>query len=199
MNISLFNSDEFSKRHNSITPKEELEILQQIGFDSVDSLIDRTIPDSIKLNEQMSLDEPKTETEFLKSFKSLVGRNKNFRSFIGMGYYDTITPSVIKRNILENPGWYTAYTPYQAEIAQGRLEALINYQTMVTDLTGMDLANASLLDEGTAASEAMTMFYRVRKGPKKSSSKFFVSNKICFSSKVNGEAIDKVFIVCSTL
>ena len=150
MNISLFNSDEFSKRHNSITPKEEQEILEQIGFDSVDSLIDRTIPDSIKLNEQMSLDEPKTETEFLKSFKSLVGRNKNFRSFIGMGYYDTITPSVIKRNILENPGWYTAYTPYQAEIAQGRLEALINYQTMVTDLTGMDLANASLLDEGTA-------------------------------------------------
>ena len=177
MNISLFNSDEFSKRHNSITPKEEQEILEQIGFDSVDSLIDKTIPDSIKLNEQMSLDEPKTETEFLKSFKSLVGRNKNFRSFIGMGYYDTITPSVIKRNILENPGWYTAYTPYQAEIAQGRLEALINYQTMVTDLTGMDLANASLLDEGTAASEAMTMFYRVRKGPKKSSSKFFVSNK----------------------
>ena len=177
MNISLFNSDEFSKRHNSITSKEEQEILEQIGFDSVDSLIDRTIPDSIKLNEQMSLDEPKTETKFLKSFKSLVGRNKNFRSFIGMGYYDTITPSVIKRNILENPGWYTAYTPYQAEIAQGRLEALINYQTMVTDLTGMDLANASLLDEGTAASEAMTMFYRVRKGPKKSSSKFFVSNK----------------------
>lgn len=177
MNISSFNSDEFSKRHNSISEVEEHEILKQIGFDSTDSLIDKTIPNSIKLKGEMSLDEPKTETEFLKSFKKLVGKNKKFKSFIGMGYYDCITPSVIKRNILENPGWYTAYTPYQAEIAQGRLEALINYQTMVSDLTGMDLANASLLDEGTAASEAMTMFFRVRKGPKKSANKFFVSNK----------------------
>ena len=120
MNISSFNSDEFSKRHNSISELEEHEILKQIVFDSTDSLIDKTIPNSIKLKGEMSLDEPKTETEFLKSFKKLVGKNKKFKSFIGMGYYDCITPSVIKRNILENPGWYTAYTPYQAEIAQGR-------------------------------------------------------------------------------
>ena len=160
-NIS-FNSDEFSIRHNSITVEDEASMLKQIGVESLDELIKLTIPDSIRLEQDLNLEKPKTENEFLSHFKNLVLKNKKFKSYIGTGYYDCFTPNVIKRNILENPGWYTAYTPYQAEIAQGRMEALINYQTMVTDLTGMELSNASLLDEGTAASEAMTMFFRVR-------------------------------------
>ena len=176
-NIS-FNSDEFSIRHNSITVEDEASMLKQIGVESLDELIKLTIPDSIRLEQDLNLEKPKTENEFLSHFKNLVLKNKKFKSYIGTGYYDCFTPNVIKRNILENPGWYTAYTPYQAEIAQGRMEALINYQTMVTDLTGMELSNASLLDEGTAASEAMTMFFRVRKGAKKNAFKFFVSSKI---------------------
>ena len=175
-NIS-FNSDEFSIRHNSITVEDEASMLKQIGVESLDELIKLTIPDSIRLEQDLNLEKPKTENEFLSHFKNLVLKNKKFKSYIGTGYYDCFTPNVIKRNILENPGWYTAYTPYQAEIAQGRMEALINYQTMVTDLTGMELSNASLLDEGTAASEAMTMFFRVRKGAKKNAFKFFVSSK----------------------
>ena len=176
-NIS-FNSDEFSIRHNSITVEDEASMLKQIGVESLEELIKLTIPDSIRLEQDLNLEKPKTENEFLSHFKNLVLKNKKFKSYIGTGYYDCFTPNVIKRNILENPGWYTAYTPYQAEIAQGRMEALINYQTMVTDLTGMELSNASLLDEGTAASEAMTMFFRVRKGAKKNAFKFFVSSKI---------------------
>ena len=176
-NIS-FNSDEFSIRHNSITVEDGASMLKQIGVESLDKLIKLTIPDSIRLEQDLNLEKPKTENEFLSHFKNLVLKNKKFKSYIGTGYYDCFTPNVIKRNILENPGWYTAYTPYQAEIAQGRMEALINYQTMVTDLTGMELSNASLLDEGTAASEAMTMFFRVRKGAKKNAFKFFVSSKI---------------------
>jgi len=177
MSISSFSSDEFSKRHNSITEVDKQEMLKLIGIKSLDDLIDKTIPNTIKLKKDLILDSPKSESEFLSAFKEVVEKNKKFKTYIGMGYYDCIIPNVIKRNILENPGWYTAYTPYQAEIAQGRMEALINYQTMVSDLTGMDIANASLLDEGTAASEAMTMFYRLRKGEKKSAKKFFVSNK----------------------
>ena len=173
----LFNSDEFSKRHNSVCESDEKAMLDVIGFGSTDELINNTIPDSIRLKSNMDLDIPLSETQFLESFKKISSKNKKFKTYIGMGYYDCITPSVVKRNILENPGWYTAYTPYQAEIAQGRLEALINYQTMVCDMTGMEIANASLLDEGTAASEAMTMFYRLRKGDKKSSNKFFVLEK----------------------
>ena len=173
----MFYSDEFSQRHNSISENDQKKMLSEIGVKSMDELINLTIPDSIRLKSELNLDPAQTETQFLKSFKDLVGKNKKYKSYIGMGYYDCITPNVIKRNILENPGWYTAYTPYQAEIAQGRLEALINYQTMVSDLTGMELSNASLLDEGTAASEAMTMFYRLRKGEKKSANKFFVSEK----------------------
>ena len=143
----LFNSDEFSKRHNSVSESDEKAMLDVIGFGSTDELIDNTIPDSIRLQSDMDLDLPLTETQFLESFKKISSKNKKYKTYIGMGYYDCITPSVIKRNILENPGWYTAYTPYQAEIAQGRLEALINYQTMVCDMTGMEIANASLLDE----------------------------------------------------
>ena len=176
-NIS-FNSDEFSSRHNSISIEDEVSMLKQIGVDSLDKLIELTIPDSIRLEKDLILENPKNENEFLSHFKNLSLKNKKFKSYIGTGYYDCYTPNVIKRNILENPGWYTAYTPYQAEIAQGRMEALINFQTMVTDLTGMEISNASLLDEGTAAAEAMTMFFRVRKGPKKNAFKFFVSSKI---------------------
>ena len=177
MKETIFYSDEFSQRHNSISEDDQKKMLSEIGVKSMDELINLTIPDSIRLKSELNLDPAQTETQYLKSFKDLVGKNKKYKSYIGMGYYDCITPNVIKRNILENPGWYTAYTPYQAEIAQGRLEALINYQTMVSDLTGMELSNASLLDEGTAASEAMTMFYRLRKGEKKSANKFFVSEK----------------------
>jgi len=177
MKETMFYSDEFSQRHNSISEDDQKKMLSEIGVKSMDDLINLTIPDSIRLKSELNLDPAQTETQYLKSFKDLVGKNKKYKSYIGMGYYDCITPNVIKRNILENPGWYTAYTPYQAEIAQGRLEALINYQTMVSNLTGMELSNASLLDEGTAASEAMTMFYRLRKGEKKSANKFFVSEK----------------------
>ena len=176
-NIS-FNSDQFSTRHNSVSKEDEKIMLEQIGVESLDKLIGLTIPDSIRLKNDLNLDNPRTENEFLSHFKTLSQKNKKYKSYIGMGYYDCYTPNVIKRNILENPGWYTAYTPYQAEIAQGRMEALINYQTMVTDLTGMELSNASLLDEGTAASEAMTMFFRVRKGTKKNALRYFVSDKI---------------------
>lgn len=176
-NIS-FNSDQFSIRHNSVSKEDEKIMLEQIGVESLDKLISLTIPDSIRLKNDLNLNNPRTENEFLSHFKTLSQKNKKYKSYIGMGYYDCYTPNVIKRNILENPGWYTAYTPYQAEIAQGRMEALINYQTMVTDLTGMELSNASLLDEGTAASEAMNMFFRVRKGPKKNALRYFVSDKI---------------------
>src|SRR5690606_40034199 len=119
-----------------------------------------------------------TESEFLRDFRAIAKKNKIYKSFIGLGYYDTVLPSVIVRNVLENPGWYTAYTPYQAEIAQGRLEALINFQTVVSDLTGMELANASLLDEGTAAAEAMAMLHDARPRDKKQANKFFVDEKV---------------------
>lgn len=156
--------------------KEEIQsMLSKIGASSVDELIDLTVPQNIRLKSPLKLPKGMSEYKFLNKFKKLAQKNEVLRSFIGMGYYNTITPTVILRNILENPGWYTAYTPYQAEIAQGRLEALINYQTMVTELTGMEIANASLLDEATAAAEAMAMFHASRKGPKKGANKYFVS------------------------
>ena len=178
MNKYSFSSDEFSNRHNSISEKDQMLMLKEIGLKSLDELIGLTLPKSISLEKELNLDKPKTESEFLDHFRKVLGKNKVYKSYIGMGYYNCIIPNVIKRNILENPGWYTAYTPYQAEIAQGRLEALINFQTLITDLTAMEISNASLLDESTAASEAMTMLYRIRKGEKKKSNKFFVSDKI---------------------
>ena len=167
MNKYSFSSDEFSSRHNSISEKDQRLMLKKIGLKSLDELIGLTLPKSISLEKELNLDNPKTESEFLDYFRKVVGKNKVYKSYIGMGYYNCIIPNVIKRNILENPGWYTAYTPYQPEIAQGRLEALINFQTLITDLTAMEISNASLLDESTAASEAMTMLYRIRKREKK--------------------------------
>jgi glycine dehydrogenase len=174
MKIDLTQTDSFEIRHIGPDESQIKEMLQEIGVDSIDALIDQTVPKTIQLTKPLNLPGPKSEYEFLREFKKLSLKNKVYRSYIGMGYYNCIVPSVIQRTILENPGWYTAYTPYQAEIAQGRLEALINYQTMVTDLTGMEIANASLLDEGTAAAEAMTMLWGLRKGDKKAANKFFV-------------------------
>lgn len=166
--------ERFDVRHNAPDNQQISEMLKTVKADSLEQLIDETIPKAIRLKKDLNLPEAETEFEFLLSFKELAQKNQIFRSYIGLGYYNTHTPGVIQRNILENPGWYTAYTPYQAEIAQGRLEALINFQTMVAELTGMEIANASLLDEGTAAAEAMNMFYGLRKGKKKSANVFFV-------------------------
>ena len=171
-------ADVFKERHNGPTKQQMQEMLSTIGTDSLDSLIDETIPAAIRLKNPLNIPAGLTERDFLRKFSGIAKQNKIFKSYIGLGYHDTITPPVIQRNILENPGWYTAYTPYQAEIAQGRLEALINYQTMVMDLTGMEIANASLLDEGTAAAEAMNMFHAQRKASRKNANSFFVSNQV---------------------
>ena len=159
-------------------------MLKVIKADSLDKLIDETVPSNIKLDKPLNLDKPLSEFELLNKLKSIASKNKLFKSYIGMGYYNTILPSVIQRNIFENPGWYTQYTPYQAEISQGRLEALLNFQTMVTDLTGLPIANASLLDEATAASEAMLMTKSLRKGSKANSTTFFVSEE-CFPQTID--------------
>ena len=162
-----FQRKPFSNRHIGPGEASQQAMLSNIGAQTRQELMQQTIPQSIALERPLDIGQALTEEEFLDQFKAMISKNKLFRSFIGMGYYDTILPNVIKRNVLENPGWYTAYTPYQAEIAQGRLEALLNFQTMVSDLTGMELANASLLDEGTAAAEAVTMLYGKRKGKKR--------------------------------
>ncbi|MEM7109350.1 MAG: aminomethyl-transferring glycine dehydrogenase, partial [Bacteroidota bacterium] len=174
MKLELQNFERFDSRHNAPNDKQIAKMLEVVKAGSIEELIDQTIPKPIRLKKELDLPLAKSEHEFLHDFKELAKTNKVFKSYIGAGYYNTIVPPVILRNILENPGWYTAYTPYQAEIAQGRLEALINFQTMVIDLTGMEIANASLLDEGTAAAEAMTMLAGARKGAKKNADKFFV-------------------------
>ncbi|MEL7036281.1 MAG: aminomethyl-transferring glycine dehydrogenase [Cyanobacteria bacterium J06592_8] len=168
--LSLTNS--FSKRHIGPNSAAIQEMLETLGFSDLNELIDRTVPASIRLNRSLKLPNPKSEYAALAQLKEIASKNQIFRSFIGMGYSNCITPPVIQRSLLENPGWYTAYTPYQAEIAQGRLEALLNFQTMVIDLTGMEIANASLLDEATAAAEAMSMSYGVSKAK---ADAFFVS------------------------
>lgn len=178
MQINLSSALQFESRHNGPTEAEIAVMLEKIGASSIEELINQTVPESIRLTKPMDLPQAQTESDFLISFKKLAQKNKVFKSFIGMGYYDTQVPGVVLRNVLENPGWYTAYTPYQAEIAQGRLEALINFQTVVMELTGMELANASLLDESTAAAEAMTMLFSVKPREKKNASKFFVDEKI---------------------
>jgi glycine dehydrogenase len=154
---SLRRTDRFVDRHLGPRAHEIEAMLAAVGVDSLDALMDQTVPHSIRLNRALEIESGMSETVLLARLREIAGRNRPFRSFLGMGYYDTVTPGVILRNILENPGWYTQYTPYQAEIAQGRLEALLNFQTMVIDLTGLDIAGASLLDEGTAAAEAMSL------------------------------------------
>jgi glycine dehydrogenase len=162
----LFGEDEFLRRHIGPTSAQQQEMAQAIGYDSVDALIDATIPAGIRRAEPLQLPGPRREVDVLTRLRDMASRNQLRRSHIGMGYYGTYTPAVIQRNVLENPGWYTAYTPYQAEISQGRLEALLTYQQMVMDLTGMELANASMLDEATAAAEAMTLLQRVNRQSK---------------------------------
>jgi glycine dehydrogenase len=184
MNIDINYQEKFENRHNNSDPNDRLAMLQTIGVQSVNELISQTVPDKIRLSKALDLPKAVSEAQFLKEFKVLASKNKVFKSYIGMGYHDTIVPSVILRNIMENPAWYTAYTPYQAEIAQGRLEMLLNYQTMVIDLTGMEIANASLLDEGTAAAEAMTMLYAQRNADKKEANTYFVS-ELCHPQTID--------------
>lgn len=180
-----FDKERFWHRHIGPDDEQVKEMLQTIGAQSLDQLMDETVPQGIRLKKQLELDEPMSEYRFLEEFREIASKNQVYKSFIGMGYYETLTPNVIQRNVLENPGWYTSYTPYQAEIAQGRLEALINFQTMVSDLAGLDLANASLLDEGTAAAEGMSMLHAVRRGSKrKKANKFFVS-ELCHPQTID--------------
>ncbi|MEH6763810.1 MAG: aminomethyl-transferring glycine dehydrogenase [Aequorivita antarctica] len=174
------NTDSFALRHIGPRENDLPEMLKTIGVSSLDQLIYETVPDDILLKKALDLDIAMSEQEYLEHITELSSKNKLFKTYIGLGYNQSNTPPVIQRNILENPGWYTAYTPYQAEIAQGRLEALLNFQTMIADLTGMELANASLLDESTAAAEAMALLYNVREKDKKKSnaSMFFVSEEV---------------------
>ncbi|WP_419213848.1 aminomethyl-transferring glycine dehydrogenase [Maribacter sp. X9] len=173
-------TDVFALRHIGIREEDLEHMLNTVDVENLEQLIFETIPEDIRLKEPLKLDSPMSEHRFLAHIEALSKKNKVFRTYIGLGYHESLTPSVIKRNILENPGWYTAYTPYQAEIAQGRLEALLNFQTVIADLTGMELANASLLDESTAAAEAMTMLFDVRSRDQKKNEvrKFFVSEEV---------------------
>ena len=168
----------FLYRHNGPRKHEVSEMLETIGVDSLDQLIFETIPDSIRKKDELKLDPVMTEVQYANHIAELGAKNSVFKNYIGLGYHDTILPAVIQRNIFENPGWYTAYTPYQAEIAQGRLEMLLNFQTMVAELTGMELANASLLDEATAAAEAMIMLFNIRSRAQSKAGvvKFFVDD-----------------------
>lgn len=178
--------NQFAERHIGPRPSEQEAMLEKIGVSSLEELIQQTIPSNIRLEQELDLPAALNESELLDHMQGLGRKNKNYRSYIGMGYYNTILPGVIQRNILENPGWYTAYTPYQAEIAQGRLEALLNYQTMVTDLTGMEIANSSLLDEGTAAAEAMMLLMNARsRAKKKTGAMTFLVADDCFPQTID--------------
>ncbi|NJK53832.1 MAG: hypothetical protein HC936_15425 [Leptolyngbyaceae cyanobacterium SU_3_3] len=152
-------TDRFVDRHIGPRPSDLQQMLSELGLDSMEALISKAVPPAIRLRQPLKISASRSEYELLAELKAIADQNQIYRSFIGMGYHNCITPPVIQRNILENPGWYTQYTPYQPEIAQGRLEALLNFQTLVIDLTGLEIANASLLDEATAAAEAMSMSY----------------------------------------
>lgn len=176
----------FADRHNGPDAAETAHMLKVIGVDSLDQLINNTIPSDIRMKGALNLPAAMDEGTYLRELRAVVAKNKPFRSYLGLGYYNTIVPGVIQRNVFENPGWYTAYTPYQAEIAQGRMEALLNFQTLVSDLTGLPMANASLLDEATAAAEGMAMLYhtRSRESVKAGAVKFFVSDK-CYPQTID--------------
>ena len=184
MNLFEQQANEFADRHIGPNEDEATSMLKAIGMHSLDELIDKTIPASIRLGRSLDTEEPLSEYEYLKELKIIAAKNKVYKSYIGQGYYDTITPSVILRNLFENPGWYTQYTPYQAEIAQGRLESLLNFQTLVSDLTALPIANASLLDEGTAAAEAMAMLFNHKNRLAHiTAPKFFVDNNVFAQTK----------------
>lgn len=176
MKLNIEYQEQFEQRHIAPDEQDTAKMLEEIGVNSLDELIEQTVPASIRLKNPLNLPPAKSESDYLNDLRQTASKNKVFKSYIGQGYYDVITPGVIQRNIFENPGWYTQYTPYQAEISQGRLQALLNFQTMITDLTGMEIANASLLDEGTAAAEAMFMQYSLRKNP--DAKVFFVSEEV---------------------
>ncbi|MBB5397738.1 aminomethyl-transferring glycine dehydrogenase [Mucilaginibacter sp. AK015] len=176
MKLNVDYQEKFQQRHIAPNQADTEKMLKTVGVNSLDELIDETVPARIRLKAPLNLPAAKSEFDYLNTLRQTASKNKVFKSYIGQGYYDVIVPGVIQRNILENPGWYTQYTPYQAEIAQGRLQALLNFQTMVIDLTGMEIANASLLDEGTAAAEAMFMQYSLRKNQQ--ANVFFVSEEL---------------------
>src|SRR5690606_7163532 len=179
-NMNLFEqqSMEFHGRHIGIDENDKQKMLESCGLPSIGELISRTIPADIRTNTIEGLPDPVSEYEYLSELRNVASKNKVFKSYIGQGYYGTITPSVILRNVFENPGWYTQYTPYQVEISQGRLESLLNFQTVVAELTALPLTNASLLDEATAAAEAMNMIYNVVSKGKPERIKFFVDKNI---------------------
>src|SRR5687768_14439462 len=160
--MTIFDPEAFESRHIGPDQADTDAMLKVVGASSMDALIDQAIPARIRLSKPLNVPDGLPEQRFLRELRETAARNQLFKSHIGLGYYDCVTPSVILRNVFENPGWYTPYTPYQAEIAQGRLEALLNFQTVARDLTGMQIATASLLDEATAAAEAMTMLHRVQ-------------------------------------
>src|SRR5690606_36769858 len=172
------NTQDFSLRHIGTLSNDAAEMLSVIGKNSIDELINETMPSEIRFQQPLDLPEALSEYEILQHLQELADKNKKARSFIGYGYYRTILPSAIQRNILENPGWYTAYTPYQAEITQGRLEALLNYLTVISYLTGLPIANASLLDEGTACAEAMHMMSEAKPRELKGATKFFIAQVV---------------------
>ena len=174
---------DFIKRHIGPSKEDQLKMLKELNYQSIDDLIENTVPEKILLKDDLNIDEPLSENDALKKLKSISKKNKIFKNFIGMGYYNSITPNVILRNILENPGWYTSYTPYQPEVAQGRLEMLLNFQQTIIDLTGMDIANASLLDEATATAEAVGLSQRLDKTNAKT---------IFISSNCNPQTIDLI-------
>src|SRR3569623_549365 len=176
MKLNTDYQEKFENRHIAPNEADTAEMLKATGVETLEELINQTVPAKIRLKSPLNLPAAKSEFTYLKDLKQTASKNKVYRSYIGQGYYDVIVPGVIQRNILENPGWYTQYTPYQAEIAQGRLQALLNFQTMVIDLTGMEIANASLLNEGTAAAEAMFMQYSLRKN--QDAKVFFVSEEV---------------------
>src|SRR4051812_5421914 len=181
--MTVDSSDSFASRHIGPRATDVSEMLATVRASSLDALVDEVVPPSIRLAAPLPLPPAESEHAYLTRLRGIASENLVFRSYLGLGYYDTVTPAVILRNVMENPGWYTPYTPYQAEIAQGRLESLLNFQTMVRDLTAMENATASLLDEGTAAGEAMTMLHRVQTKRAAESNVFLVSRR-CYPQTI---------------